>query len=180
MVALVIAVIGFYTPYWFSGGPDFGARYWFLALIPLVILTARGLQTLEAKLQPAHFDSYKANLVLTAVLILNVLALVNYFPWRAVDKYFHYLEMRPDIQHLATQYNFGKSIVLIRGNSSDYESAWIYNPLDPHADAPVYAWDRDPEIRNQVLNAYIDRPVWVVNGPSLTHRGYEVVEKSGG
>ena len=114
--------------------------------------------------------------MIVAVLSLCMLTLVNYFPWRAIDKYHHYLRMRPDIRYLAKEYGFGRSLVLIRGNSHpDYASAWIYNPLDLHADAPVYAWDRNPEVRAQVLKAYPDRPVWLVNGPSITHRGFKVV-----
>ena len=68
-------------------------------------------------------------------------------------------------------------MVLIRGESHpDYASAAIYNPLNLNADAPVYAWDRNPEVRAQVVKAYADRPVWVVNGPSISHEGFMVVE----
>ncbi|HET9532885.1 MAG TPA: hypothetical protein VFQ92_21195, partial [Blastocatellia bacterium] len=58
----------------------------------------------------------------------------------------------------------------------DYASAAIYNPLDLRADAPIYAWDESPEVRSQVLEAYRDRPVWIVDGHSITGRGFEVVK----
>jgi hypothetical protein len=104
------------------------------------------------------------------------MALINYFPWRAIDKYHHYLRMRPDIRSLADNYHFGKSVVLIRGDSHpDYASAWIYNPLDLRADAPVYAWDRNTRVRAEVLKSYPERPVWVVDGPSITQNGYRVI-----
>ena len=57
----------------------------------------------------------------------------------------------------------------------DYQSAWVYNPLDPQADAPIYAWDKNPLVRAQVLQAYPDRPVWIVNGPTVTRAGYQVL-----
>jgi hypothetical protein len=102
---------------------------------------------------------------------------MNYLPWRAVDKYHHYLGMRPDIRDLAKEYGFGRSLVLIRGDSyPDYASAWAYNPLDSHADDPVYAWDRSPEVRKRLFNAYTGRTVWFVDGPTLTGNGFRVVK----
>jgi 4-amino-4-deoxy-L-arabinose transferase-like glycosyltransferase len=178
MAGVFTAVFTAYFFYYFSGGPDFGARYWFLALIPFVALTVRGVRFLEQKFEVAVSGFAPAGAgVLVAVLSLSALSLVNYFPWRAIDKYHHYLEMRPDIRVLARERGFGKSLVLIRGKAHpDYASAAIYNPLDLHADAPVYAWDRSPQVRAEVLKAYSDRPIWIVNGPSITGRGFEVVE----
>jgi len=177
MLAVVAAIFATYSLYWFSGGPDFGARYWYLMIVPCVALTVRGIQFLKRMFEAAPTGSSdKGTWVIVAVLSLCMLTLVNYFPWRAIDKYHHYLRMRPDIRYLAKEYGFGRSLVLIRGNSHpDYASAWIYNPLDLRADAPVYAWDRNPEVRAEVLKAYPDRPVWLVNGPSITHRGFKVV-----
>jgi hypothetical protein len=104
-------------------------------------------------------------------------ALVSFIPWRAIDKYHHFRNMRPDIRYLAKEHDFGKSLVLIRGEGHpDYESAAAYNPVDLHADAPIYAWDRDPQTRTQLLDAYQDRPVWIVEGPSVTQAGYRVIE----
>ena len=53
--------------------------------------------------------------------------------------------------------------------------AAIYNPLDVRADAPVYAHDRDDATRAELLRAYADRPVWILDGPSRTHAGYRIV-----
>jgi hypothetical protein len=110
--------------------------------------------------------------------LLSAFALVNYFPWRAIDKYYHFWGMRPDILTLAQESSFGKSLVLIRGKDThpDYASAAIYNPLDWNADAPVYAWDSSPSIEADLLRAFPDRPVRIVDAPSLTRRGYEVVK----
>jgi len=178
MLATIAAVFVAHIFYWFSGGPDFGARYWYLMIIPCVALTVRGIQFLEEKLNhgPAGFTEDGARVIIS-VLSLCALTLVNYFPWRAIDKYHHYLRMRPDIHHLARQYNFGKSLVLIRGERfPDYESAAVYNPLDLRAAAPVYVWDRNPEVRAKALNAYADRTVWIIYGPSITGAGFRVVE----
>jgi hypothetical protein len=65
----------------------------------------------------------------------------------------------------------------LRGNEShpDYTSAAIYNPLNWNANAPIYAWDRSPQVETQLLDAFKGRPVWIVNAPSITQVGYQVV-----
>jgi 4-amino-4-deoxy-L-arabinose transferase-like glycosyltransferase len=177
MFAVIAAVFVAHFFYYFSGGPDFGARYWFLMIIPLVVLTVRGMQSLGEKLQFIGLQSIPNNYaVILTVLCLCLLTLVNYFPWRAIDKYHHYRGMRPDIRYLAKKYEFGRSLVLIRGNARpDYASAAFYNPLDLHADSPVYAWDKSQNVRRNLLQAYPDRKVWVIDGPSLTRSGFKVV-----
>jgi len=101
--------------------------------------------------------------------------LVNHVPWRVTDKYHHYRGMRADIRRLAETHRFGRSLVLVSGQRHpDYASAGIYNPVDLGADAPVYAWDRDEETRRSVVGAFADRPVWLVDGPTVTGRGYRV------
>ena len=176
MLAVVVAIYGVHFFYWFSGGPDFGARYWYLMVIPLLVLTVRGIELIEQRLDGESESAGHGSRVSFVILALCAMALINYFPWRAVDKYHDYLNMRPDIRYLAREYNFGRSLVLIRGPAHpDYFSAATYNPLDLHADVPIYAWDRNPEVRNAVLNAYADRPVWLIDGPSLTHSGFKVV-----
>lgn len=175
---LMLGVIGFvfvfYFFYYFSGGPDFGARYWFLMIVPLIALTSRGMLVLMDRCGTAGYR------VPVAVLILCSLSILNYVPWRATDKYYHYLGMRPDILSLSKQNHFGNGIVLIRGKSfPDYASASVYNPLDLTVSEPIYVWDRDPESRNKVLHHYAGRNVWLVDGPSITGDGYRVVRSAG-
>ena len=42
MLAVIVSVIGIHSLYWFSGGPDFGARYWFLIIIPCIAIGCQG------------------------------------------------------------------------------------------------------------------------------------------
>jgi hypothetical protein len=178
MLGLVLANFTPYFFYYFSGGPDFGARYWFLMIIPAIALTVRGIQLLSKKIETTEEQPGGGARVMVAVLLLAALSLVAYIPWRAGDKYHHYLRMQAELPKLAEEYGFGKSLVLIRTDRShpDYASAAIYNPLDWNADAPVYAWDRSPELREELLKAFPDRTVWIVEGPTTTAGGYRVVE----
>lgn len=170
-VAVIAAVAGVHAFYWFSGGPDFGARYWYLIILPCCALVARALTRLDERVAP---DS--PMVVRSIGVLLTAVALTVYVPWRALGKYYHYRQMRPDVRVLAREHAFGRSLVLVRGaRHPDYASAAAYNPVDLRADAPIYAWDASPGIREALLNAYPDRTVWIIDGPSLTRGKFEIV-----
>ena len=177
MLFIIGSVFAAYFAYWFSGGPDFGPRYWFLMLIPMVALTARGSQVLLMMLTYDASRSFITNTkVLAGIGSLCFLTLINYFPWRAIDKYHHYLNMRPDISTLAKEHNFEKSLVLIRGRDfPDFASAMIFNPLDFSSLAPIYAWDKNPRVRAKLIDFYSDRPIWFIDGPTITQNGFKVI-----
>ena len=188
LIAVVVSIVGVHSVYWFSGGPDFGARYWYMILIPCIGLSTRGIVVLGGMIEEsAHrkedvpgVGQARAGLVqarvTAAALALAFTASVTFMPWRAIDKYFHYRNMRPDIRRLAKAHDFGRSLVLIRGNRHpDYASAAIYNPLDLQADAPIYIWDRDADITRRALQAYAGRDVWIVDGTTRTKGDFRVV-----
>lgn len=168
MVAPILAFAGTYFLYYFSGGPDFGARYWFPAVVPLAVLTARGVEVLDRTTNGRAWP---------AAVALSALAVILYVPWRGVDKYHDYRGMRADIRALAATHEFGDSLVLVRGRRfPDYASAFVQNPIDLTGRGAIYAWDRDADVRAALLRAYGDRPVWVVEGPSITGNGYRVAQ----
>lgn len=178
-LALWVLVFTAHIFYWFSGGPDFGARYWYLMIGPCVVFTARGAQELMHRLTKDRADEGVAkNSGVYAMLILLVaLSLATFLPWRAVDKYYHYLGMRGDVAEMAAKNRFGKSLVLIRGNKfPDFASAAIYNPLDLVNGETIYAWDENEVVHSKLLRSYSDRLVWILEGPSITRHGYRIVE----
>jgi hypothetical protein len=112
---------------------------------------------------------------LVAAVALCAGSLLVFIPWRAADKYYHYRNMRPDVRRLAEQHGFGNSLVIVQGKRfPDFASAAAYNPVDLKASGPIYAWDRSPEARRAVLEAYRDRTVWIIAGPTITGDGYRV------
>jgi 4-amino-4-deoxy-L-arabinose transferase-like glycosyltransferase len=176
MLASIAVIVGLHSFYWFAGGPDFGARYWYLIIVPCIALAARGIETAAALAVNRAPDDAPAVRVALGALALCVMAVAVFVPWRAVDKYYHYRGMEPGVEQLARAHGFGESLVLVRGRRHpDYASAATYNPLDFRAPGPIYAWDRSPEVRADVLRAYPDRPVWIVAGPTETGRGYQVL-----
>jgi hypothetical protein len=174
MAVSIVAVAGIHSFYYFSGGPDFGARYWYLVIIPCVALAARGIEELERRAESGAPGGGRR--VLAASAALTAGALLVFVPWRAMDKYHHYRGMRPDIRELPFRYPLGNALVLIKGKRHpDYASAMVYNPVDFRRALPIYAWDRGGDLRRRLVGAYPGRTYWIVDGPTLTGRGYEVV-----
>jgi hypothetical protein len=179
-VIVVLTIAGVHSLYWFSGGPDFGARYWFLIIVSCVALAARGVEEVGASLSGATPGERERTAGLPhatrAALALSCVTLLVFFPWRAADKYYHYRNMRPDVPRLAAAHGFGRSLVFVRGRRHpDYASAAAYNPLDLNADVPLYAWGVSPAARAEALRVYADRPVWILDGPTRSGSGFRVV-----
>lgn len=174
---LMLGVIGItFTAYffnYFAGGPDFGARYWFLMVVPLATLTARSALELGPLLDA---DAARGEVrALAAVSVLAASALLLFVPWRAVDKYWHYRGMRGDLPTVAQRQGVGRGLVLISGREvPDYASAFVYNPLDFRDAEIIYARRRDTATDSAVMSAFRDRPVWFVDGPSVSGSGYVV------
>jgi 4-amino-4-deoxy-L-arabinose transferase-like glycosyltransferase len=169
MVAVVVVMVGLHAFYWFSGGPDFAGRYWFFAIVPLCALTVSGVRALAPEA-----DTARARISL-GVAALSLSALLTFMPWRAVDKYWHFRRMEPGIARLAQAHGMDSALVLVRGpRHPDYHGAAIFNPLDLRANGTVFAWDRNRAVRAEAVGAYPTRNVWIVDGPTVTGRGYEL------
>lgn len=170
MLAALLAVVGIHSFYYFSGGPDFGARYWYLIIVPCVALAARGVEALGERLDDGQGP------VLHGALILSLATLVLFVPWRAMDKYHHYRGMRPEARALATDPAMERGVILVQGNRHpDYASAMVYNPLTMEGNAPLFAWDRGAAVRRDLVSAFPDRQFWLVEGPTRSGDGYRVV-----
>jgi hypothetical protein len=164
MLTPVAAIAGWYSLYYFAGGPDFGSRYWFLMLPSALALSARGLLELEAR---------TGHGALPAAAILSAIALAVFMPWRATDKYYRYCGMGAEMRERLAAGEFRGGLVLIRGTEQgDYSSARVYNPIHPANGETVFAHDRSPDLRQRLIDAFAGRPVWLVDGPSLTGSGY--------
>jgi hypothetical protein len=172
LLAVAAFVAGIHALYWFSGGPDFGARYWYLAIVPLVLLTARAGQV--------PFPRATGPGVAVGIVVLTALSTSTFGVWRAVEKYAGYRRMDGtflEFEHRGLPRGVANPLVLIRGGRHpDFHMAANRNPLDLRsATGPVYAWDRTPVIRRRVVAAFPERPVFIVDGPTVSGRGYRVV-----
>ena len=109
MIAAVVVIVVLHAFFWFSGGPDFGARYWYLAIVPIVVLCARGLVHLDAS---AAKGRPQARLV---AVLLGLVAFTTFVPWRAVDKYRGYRGMTPPPSAWSSDPRFTGALVLVSG-----------------------------------------------------------------
>jgi len=177
MLAVIALIVGVHVFYWYSGGPDFGARYWYLIFVPCIALVVAAGRTIAVKLAESSVADGGVRVV-AGFAAMMIAALFVYIPWRGVDRYHHFRNMRPDVRDLAAENHFGRSLVLIRGSSrsDDYAAAFCYNPIDYESDATIYAWDRAdrPDVRKAVVKHYADRPVWIIEGNSLTGGSFRV------
>lgn len=178
MFGLLLGIWAAMSLYWFSGGPDFGARYWYQMILPLTVLTALGARALQESAAREDWAHKPANAVWIFVVLASLSGLLNVVPWRSLDKYRNYRRIRADVRALQRQHDFGRSLVLVRGDrNSDYASAFALNPstLGPDVEGSVYALDLGPESRARLLSFFRGRPVWVIEGPSVTKDGFRVV-----
>jgi hypothetical protein len=168
-----------FSLYWFSGGPDFGPRYWYPMLLPVTVLTVRGASTLAERLTANGVTPAGSQRVWAFVTLASLLGLANLLPWRSVDKYHNYRGIRSDIRRLERSYHFGRSLVLIRGPEwPDYATAFSFNPatFDRNVVGPIYARELGPETTERLREYYRDRPVWILAGPTVTGKGFAVVK----
>ncbi|MEO7963204.1 MAG: hypothetical protein ABIT38_04760, partial [Gemmatimonadaceae bacterium] len=170
MFGIILFVVGVHALYWFSGGPDFGARYWYLIIVPCAVLTARAPAVLFAS------DDSSRSRSTVAMLALSLGGLLLFVPWRSVEKYYHYRKMTPDGERFVKSTPLGNALVLVRGRRHpDYEETALTNPLDLRDAGTVFAWDRSRQIRADVVAKYPDRQVYVIDGPTITGGGFRVV-----
>jgi 4-amino-4-deoxy-L-arabinose transferase-like glycosyltransferase len=171
MAGIVVAVIGGHAAYWTPGGPDFGPRYWYLTIVPLVVLSVRGAQMLAASPQGARLPDLGPRLA-AVILVATATAFICVTPWRSVTKYHRYRDVGGDIRALTTDTRFAHALVFVRSDTrADYQSAMNFNSPWFDGPGPVFAFDAGPEHREAVVRRYPDRPIWIVGkAPGEVHR----------
>jgi hypothetical protein len=168
ILAVVATFAAGYNIYWFSGGPDLGARYWYPLLVPFAALTVRGTQMLAERAASRQSGGRLG----AAVVAASLVAAATMLPWRAATKHYRYRGVTGEIRALAAAHAFDHALVFVRGaNRRDYQSAFSLNPPTLDSPATIYAFDAGAEHRARVVNHFADRTVWVVGRPSSAAPG---------
>lgn len=169
MAGFVLAVVGAYSLYWFSGGPDYGARYWFLTLYPLLWLTVRGACTTVAVLSERFPDVVWKPRVAAALGVLILVSLTTFVSWRMVGKYPNYRHAYPDVRRLLEADAFDGGLVLVKTDSEvEYGPALVLNSPRLDGRGPVLARDLGPVSNRRLIEHFDDRPVYRVEGRFVT------------
>jgi hypothetical protein len=149
-----------YSIYWFSGGPDLGPRYWYQALVPLVILTTRAATILTDR--PGQDGKREGPRVAAFVVLATLVGFLTVMPWR-FGKYHEYRGVSGAVRRLAIANHFGHALVFIRSaDREDYQSAFSLNPPTLSDSGTIYLWDRNPVARAGIVAAFPGRTIWVV------------------
>jgi len=163
----VLAVIAGLSLYWFSGGPDYSARYWYMIIPACGVLTLRATQTLIEKLKLAGSAAITEARLWMFVALASILGAAVLVPWRSLDKYKFYRGTRPDFRALIVANHWDQDLIFIRGRSvPDFISAAQFNPprFDRDAPGPIFVLDVGPEKNRILAGYYSNRRVWVVEG----------------
>jgi hypothetical protein len=84
MLGVPLIVIGGHTFYWAPGGPDLGARYWYIVIVPLVVLTVRGAQMIRERIASRDRGTLAGTRTALAMVVASASALLCVMTWRAV------------------------------------------------------------------------------------------------
>ncbi len=158
-----VAAVGcVYNLYWFSGGPDYGPRYWYLMIYPLIFLSARGAVTL-ADILADRVELAKPRVAASACVMM-LTALVVFMPWRSVSKYVDYRDQHREFRYLAEAEAFGSNgLVAVETDlQEEYASAFYLNDIIPGSTGPVYVRYRDCATLRRDAQAFPGRPVFHV------------------
>ena len=162
LLALGGAFVAGYSLYWFSGGPDFGPRYWYPALPALLVLTWRG-----AGIAAERLGGTAAPRTALFIVLACAGALLTYVPWRIATKYHRYRDVSADARHLERQTPALRGgLVFVRTSErEDYQGPFSMNDPVLARSATIYARQRDAGHDEQVVRAFPGRPVWLLGRP---------------
>ncbi len=160
--------------YWFSGGPDFGPRYWFLMLPALIWLAAEGIAGFGRWLEDVSGVVGGGAIALLLAGVLLCITLGVFLPWRTTMRYRNYRGFHPGYRRLVRTGDLGRAIVEVATrNEGDFASAFLLNSPWPSGDLPMFV---RPGFEKALRRAYPDRPYLRVHGPSVTGAGVQRVD----
>jgi hypothetical protein len=165
-----------YSLYWFSGGPDYGPRYWYLMFAPCASLSAAALAAPvfpRSEDDAAATDGARARLH-ASVVVCVVFACAVFTPWRATTKYREYRGFHGDYARLSATPDLRGALVLVETGGDGFDTEWysarhlndpFFDSDDPRSkDRPFFARDLGPESLAKLKAAMPERRVVRVLG----------------
>ncbi|MGJ5620576.1 hypothetical protein [Sulfitobacter sp. MF3-043] len=151
VVFLVIVATLFF--YWFTGTFYIGPRYWHVALLPALVLSAAGVEEI-ARWMPEHHRGRFGYVV----LMLCVVSLISFMPWRSISKYHGYGGYTGDIRRQGVAENWGHALVIVSTEGNVGSALYLNDPfLSP--DQPVFVRDLGSDGNAATIAAFPDREV---------------------
>lgn len=160
-IAYIVAALSMYSLYWFNGGPDYGPRYWYTLIFPLVLLSTSGIQTLVSM-----FEAQKPRFAAGArigllVGLLSCSGVVVFGSWRAVAKYVDYRSKTFLVRDLLDAGSFGENgLVVVDAQGQEEYAALELNDPVPGENGTVFARDLGSETTAALIDAFPGRPAY--------------------
>ena len=166
-LSIIFVVIIGQSFYWGNGGPDFGSRYWYILAIPFIVLTIRGLLTIQHKLKNCGANNIIVLRVGAFVVLSCLIAFINVLPWRSLGKYHNYRGIDTDIRNIARNNQLKNDLVFIKSDDyEDYESAFIFNPTSLDSSGTIYAVYTGRRGIKTLQQYFPDRRAWIIGRSS--------------
>lgn len=169
MAVIIGATFGLYALFWFYGGYFAGPRYWFMMIVPLLILTACGIGTATRRLSRLYPDGLVPQRIGAGVAFLCLCSVLVFESWLGFNRYPGINGYHDEYQVLARQERYRNSLMFISSEvKKEFGSAFWLNDFSATADSPLFAIDLGPESNRNVAAAYPERQIYFLGGRSPT------------
>jgi hypothetical protein len=136
-----------------------------MALFPALFLSARGLQTAAGTLGRANI-AHGREKVASLVLLLTVIAMASFLPWRATERYWGFRGAHSGYRDLAATGALGNALVFVKTDSAaDFANAFALN--SPDLSGPIFLRDQGPAVNAQIIARYPGRPVKLISADDV-------------
>lgn len=159
MLILCATTILAYFPYWYSGTFYVGPRYWFMLLLPMIVLTACAIRATWTDLHEPTFDPSTRWRFAVAVCLLCGVALASFLPWRTFTRYKDYRGYHGKFRALARSELASNALVFVKtSRTADFDSAFALNSPTLPDNEPIFVRDLGPEKNRVTAAAFPERP----------------------
>ncbi len=157
MLVIFVALVGVLFFYWFTGTFYLGPRYWHTALLPILVLSAAGIEAIADRLPEQHRGRLSS-----VVLLLCAFSVVSFTSWRGVSKYDGYGGYTGDVRRQVEAADLGNALVFVSTNGDIGSALYLNDPFLP-PNKPIFLEDLGPEQNAAIIAAFPGREVVYLN-----------------
>ncbi|WP_171236730.1 glycosyltransferase family 39 protein [Ruegeria sp. HKCCA6837] len=158
MLMIFVVLVGVLFFYWFTGTFYIGPRYWHTALLPILVLSAAGIEAINDRLLDRHRGRLHC-----IVLLLCAVSVTSFTSWRGVSKYNSYGGYTGDIRRQAHAAGLGHALVFVSTTGEIGSALYLNDPFLP-PDQPIFLRDLGAEQNAAIIAAFPGREVVFLEG----------------
>lgn len=176
MAVITGVTVLLYALYWYVGGFYAGPRYWFMALVPMLVFSALGIREFVMRMHALYPQGQVAERLTALLLMLGVASVAVFESWLSFNKYPDINSYHADYLALSRQDELRKALVFVHIEKPErFGSAFWLNDFGDGADTPLFAIDLGAEVNRRVAAAYPERKIFLVEGRSARYSRATVV-----